>query len=306
VPNFNLLSALQQAKNSVASNMGKTLGQTQGYMSQAKNILQNVIVSPKWTTQKSSNVPSGMQDSFNQATQDFSPLAMDRAKNIKINVTPLKTYQQVGNPLTSQSGTEFGPISVLGAMPRGAAGVYSGGNSGRGEINVDPKYMEQMPSILRHELIHSMDSKINFGRPTSFPDKLSGPDGEPSQKEFEESIARDNSLTNSISILEKYLSGMGLIDSNNFYNSVSPKIQSNIQRATNGPLYAYNGQVHPRTLDIEGLAYTGDSGPYAYQLPQIRSIINPRSENSAYGTVVPNSGGQAIQLKSFKGTPKKK
>lgn len=245
-----------------------------------------------------------MQESFNQATQDFTPAAMERAKNIRINITPLKGNPKFGNPLIAvnenSAPTGFGPMATLGIMPVGAAGQYNGGSE-RGEISVDPQYMDQMPRILRHELIHSMDTGVNFGRPTSLPENPSGPDGEPSQQEFEQAIARDNELTKKISILQKYLTGMGIVDSNNFYPSMNPSVQEDIRRAVSGPLYTRGGKVDPRTLNSEGLAYMGEAGPLSYQLPQYRPIINQANGFSVPGTVVPNSGGQRLQLKKFKG-----
>lgn len=263
----NLLSALQQAKNSVVSTVGKAANQTQSYMSRAKELLQKAAVNPKWNAQPRSNIPPALQETFDRATEGFTPAAMNRAKNINIKYTPLTGYD---------ARLPFGPTKSLGIIAPESAGHYNGSND---EIVIGNKYAQD-PEVLRHELIHSMDTNVNFVGRSKLPWKNA--QGVPYTEEQQDQSAIANESFNDVLPLKRYLTGLGILDSRGFYPSTSNEGKDYIYDRTSGPLYRFEGEeANPQMLDLEGMAYMGTTGE-EYLMPQYRSAIQEAIRAAKY------------------------
>jgi len=191
-----------------------------------------------------SQIP-GIKDIFENATQDFSPMAKERAERIPIRFASkdLKTLP-FGN-------------SFAGDLDEGAAANYMPGN---GVINIGIKNLNSPHGgqYLRHELIHSMDTNVNHGRIK--PGTYSNP------QEIEQKMMADAQLADALAITMRYLNGQGLLDSRGFYGNLSPQDRDWVNKRTQ------NYSQDPRTIDLEGMAYMGTTGQ-EYYYPQYKPII---------------------------------
>lgn len=302
----NLLSALQQVRSGLqgaSNNMVRGAGQglqnavggakalispdtRNDYLVGAKQTLKSILENPKIKSRPASNVPQAFQKTFNKATEGFTPAAMGRARGIRINYTPIESDAQV---------VPFGERNILGVIPVGSAGVYEASKQGgRGAITIGMKYAQD-PDVLRHELIHAMDTNTNFVNKSKLPWKDAN--GIPyTEDQRATSAAANESFTDALPLLQKYLSGLGIVDSRGFYPSVDGGAQNYINARTSGPLYRYtNEPVDPQMLDLEGMAYMGTTGD-EYSLPQYQSAIQEaiRSaqapQNSSWGKSLLNAG----------------
>lgn len=197
--------------------------------------------------QATSNVPSALSQVMKQATIGFSPAAKERAGKVKISYTP-----EYGD-----SYLPMGTAGVFGKVPNGAAGVYSPWQSPNGAITIGTKYARD-PEILRHELIHSMDSNVNFGLPIL----EDNPQRRYTEQDYQQAAKLDKDLADRLSIVMQYLTGLGVIDSRGLYPSLNKTDKNYINRRLDSPLYDANS----RTKDVEGAAYMGTTGA-EYQYP---------------------------------------
>ena len=161
-------------------------------------------------------------DSVNET--NYTPAAEARARSIPI---------KMGIPMNTLPHTKIENMGV--AMDPRAGGQY---NPRRGDITVNPgftkyprKYNQEM---IRHELIHSMDSN------TATPDRmysLTTPEGAESLK----MLMGGDAITNSF----------GMVD-----QTFTPRMKSawTKQLGENGDLYQAND---PQTQDVEALANYG-------------------------------------------------
>lgn len=279
----NLLSALQQAKNMVG-NVGRTVingaqnsaggikalvnpATRNDYIVGAKQTLQEVLKNPALLPYKplvsKGGVPPAMANTFKKATEGFTPAAMSRANNVKINYTP---YESNAPELP------FGPRKLLGQHSINSAGVYSSHqNNGRGAITIGNQYAKD-PEVLRHELIHSMDTNVNTVNKSLLPWKNKA--GTPyTEEDHRNSAIANEQFADSLPLIIKYLSGLGVLDSRGFYPSADNLAKKYINRQTSGPLYRSDEYpVDPQMLDIEGIAYLGTTGN-EYVMPKYQSAI---------------------------------
>lgn len=209
----------------------------QDYLTGAKQSLQDMGILNKPANR--SNVPAAVRQTMTKATQGFSPAAKARANSIKIQYSPINGYMP------------FGASKILGSLPNGAAGVYSPMEGANGQITIDPKYAQD-PSVLRHELMHSMDNNLNYGIPSLDDSKPHTP------QEWEASALADRDLANTLSIYYRYLNGLGLADSRGLYPSLDRGGQRYVNHSVDNPLYGQ--EPSSRTKDVEGLAYIGGTG----------------------------------------------
>lgn len=272
--NFNLLSALQQAKNSVTSNAVKANGQTKNYLRNAKEMIKGLLTPVQGNTRPANNVPPALMETFQKATEGFTPAAMTRAQNIPIKYTPLTSnvYPQL----------LIGAGKVLGAIPNGAAGIYdSFGNGGRelSSITIGTKYAED-PEVLRHELIHSMDTNMNYVGRSRLPWK--DKNGVEYTDEQHQQSADANTKLYDVSPLQRYMNGTGVLDSRGFYPSINNQGKDYVYDRTSGPLYRFEDYpADPRMLDTEGIAYMGTTGE-EYSMPQYQSAIQEAIRAAKY------------------------
>lgn len=297
----NLLSAFQQAKN-LASNVGgmavngaqnavggiKALvnpATRNDYITGAKQTIQEVLKNPALLPYKplvsKGGVPPAMAETFKKATAGFTPAAMNRANNIKINYTPYES---------NAPSLPFGPRKLFGQTPIGSGGVYqSYGNGGRGEITIPVKYAKES-DILRHELIHSMDTNINTVNKSLLPWKNKN-GVEYTEDQHEKSAIANEQFADSLPLIIKYLSGLGILDSRGFYPSADNIAKRYINNQTSGPLYRSDEYpVNPQMLDIEGMAYLGTTGN-EYVMPRYQSAIQEAIAVAGY----PPNTHRAIQ-----------
>lgn len=276
----NLLSALQQVRSGLSGGAQNFVGGVKAltspttrndYLTGAKQTLSSILLNPKIAKTKTSNVPQAIEPTFKKATEGFTPAAMRRAQSIGIKYTPIEG---------DYSSLPFGAGKTLGMIPKGSGGVYkSWEDGGRGTISIGLKYAKD-PEVLRHELIHAMDTNTNFVGKSKLPQK--GFMGVPyTEKDHENSAIANESFNDALPLM-KYLSGLGILDSRGFYPQVGGGDRQYIDERTSGPLYRYDNEpADPQMLDLEGMAYMGTTGN-EYSLPQYQSAIQEAIRAAQY------------------------
>lgn len=270
----NILSALQQAKNSVGSNANN-------YILNAKNILGGLLNKNKNKTQPvKNNITNNRPAIFEEATKYFTPEAKARAANVPIQYQIMTDYPEMPTKL-EHSG-------LLWDKKDSPLGMYMSNsiNPAEARIFMRPN-LENAPQVLRHELIHSMDQNINMPK-MSMNQSLNG-----QERRVVDPVGSQNVLFNNILKRAYLLNSQG--------------ISSNFSNEDKDFLNQWNPSYSMK--DTEALAFLNDQPSSNKQLqPYYQNAIQypPGHSGPVAGKVVPNSGGQRLQLKKIIGNPKKK
>ena len=249
MPNF--LSAIQQAYSKLA-NFGKPLATNQPQSD--------------WYNKQ-----------FAEATRDFTPDAMVRAKNVPV--------QFVG---TTNHGYVPGGIYDSGLVTNslgGFAGVYgldyhdpnSAGITMRTDLG------EATPQVLRHEMVHSMDANINTPR------MLANPNQEDSPQVIDPIMSK-------MALFKNLMDHAYLLNSSGINNYLTPQ---NRQFLSNfgEPAYAQS--------DKEALAYLNDQEPSAGALSQFYQKAVQYPPNTSWSQTGGSRSGATIPSNRLKIRSKK-
>lgn len=246
MPNF--LSALQEAYSKIA-NFGKPLATNQPQTA--------------W-----------YQQQFNEATKNFTPEAMVRAKNVPVQfVAPTKHGYIPGGIYDSGLVT-----NNLG----GFAGVYglNYGDPNSAGITMRADLGEATPEVLRHEMVHSMDANINMPRMLANPND---------QREDAEQVM--DPIMGRMSLFKNLIDRAYLLNSTGIGNHLTPQ---------NRQFLGNFGAPEYSQSDREALAYLNDQEPSAGSLSKFYGKAIQYAPNTLWSKTGGRSSGATIPTSRLK------
>lgn len=196
------------------------------------------------------------QQVFQEATKNFTPQAMERARNVPVQYTAETNKAYIPGGI-HDSGLVWGQDHPLGMYGQDFRSPSSAGISLATNMN---KYGERDSDILRHELIHSMDRNINTPKMSLNPQN-------------EGSASKTDPILEAINRIQNMGSGAYLLNSQGLSGQLN-------QRDRN-----YLGNFGPKEYsqsDAESMAFLNQQEPSAGRLSSYYNKAIQYPENTVW------------------------